>query len=200
MDKNEQILGLLTEMSALLSKVTVLVGTPADPADSGDPSVYPQPATFYGNNGYTDAYDPRQGNARQHALSAAGLVTGVDVKVHVKPATRYKCVNVRLVDENEAAGQHIIQVRTGNISRPLTIRLAYPYDGGADHFDHYIPAGNDKNEFVLVNAFNPPAVGPLAIVILDEQGYINSDVVAGLGLPLGHHVSFVIQFELSDRV
>lgn len=183
MTNQEHITGLLDEMIALVNKVKILLAGDDSTTPSG-PVIEPFPLDT----------DPRAPNTRVHGQSPDGLVTGVQVAVHVKPGTRYKCVNVQLIDEANAGGQHIVKVEVINGPTPATVRMGFPYGGTGDRVGNYIPSGNEKNEFILTNKFDPPNLGPMEIVILDDQGNINSDVVGSLGLPFGHHVSFLIQF------
>lgn len=158
----------------------------------------PDKAVVYGRDSYTDQHDPRQPNGRKHEMTN-NLVTGIHLTVHVKPERRYRVSNFYLIDESAASGQTVCKVKVlGKDGReqPADVRLATGYAGQDDKFDDYLVAGNAGNEFVITNKFFPPALAPLAIVIL-ENGRIASDVAGNIGLPMGHHVSFYA--ELTER-
>lgn len=152
-------------------------------------------AVIYGRNSYTDASDPRQPNGRAHAMTD-NKVTGIHLTVHAKPERKYRVSNFYLIDEQAASGQTVCKVKVkGKTGQdvPADVRLATGYNGQDDRFDEYLVAGNAGNEFVVTNKFWPPGLGPLAVVIL-QNGQIVSDVAGNIGLPMGHHVSFFVEF------
>jgi hypothetical protein len=154
-------------------------------------------SVVYGRDGYSDAQDPRDPNCRDYRVED-GKVLGVNLLVHSSPLKRYCVKHVGLVDEVVAQGQTVIRAAViDRAGQPMNaeVRLAYPYDGEASHFANYITAGNEKNEFVMVNKYWPPGLGPLALMILDDENIIISDVVGSLGLPEGHHVSVSVTFQ-----
>ncbi len=155
-------------------------------------------AVCYGKDNYSDNKDPRSANARAHAMQD-DKVTAVHLTVHTRPAQRYHCTHVAVIDEVAAGGRTLCTVmvldQAGALLSAQDARLAYEYSGQSNQFATYLPASNDKGEFIITNKGWPPALFPLAVVVLDAEGYIDSDVVGNLGLPLGHHVSFVITFQ-----
>jgi len=153
-------------------------------------------AVVYGKDGYSDTADPRRSNATKHEM-INDKVTAVHTTVHTKPETRFKCTNVFLIDEVAAGGQTVaivVVLDKDGRELPADVRLAYEYTGNADRFDHYLPAGNARNEFVITNKGWPPNLFPLAICILNGAA-IDSDVVGNLGLSHGHHHGFKITFQ-----
>ena len=142
--------------------------------------------------------DPRTTNATHHALDQ-GKVTAVHLTVHPVPAATYACTLVRVIGEDEQGVRGPTVARVAVYSRAgrrilATVILATGYNGGLA-FDALLPAFGEKIEHTITNKFDPPNLGPLAIYIAGDDGkQIDSDVVASLGLPYGHHVSYEIEF------
>jgi hypothetical protein len=142
--------------------------------------------------------DPRTPNARDLAQDAQGKVIGVYVDVLERPDSEYACTQVALLDEYQAQGNTIATVyvrdRAGRmLSEPVF--LAWPWNGGESFGDGGLPGTPGPPAVHMIkNAYTPPNRGPLAIYV-GGKGDIRSDIVGGLGLPLGHHVSYLITFE-----
>lgn len=161
---------------------------------------------IYGKDGYTDADDPRQQNARTHGL-VDGKVTAVWLTVHTKPETKYKCVNAMVINEENAKGQTTIFVSVKNKNGTYAndqVIMATGYQGQSDKFDDYLTPGNSFRpvQHILADSHNgsgctfiPPALGGIAIFVAGSDiKQINSDVVGNLGLPYAHHVSYMLEF------
>lgn len=144
----------------------------------------------YGRNSYTDSHDPRDSSANHHGNNN-GRITAVHTQVHVLPKKLFRCTGVRVIGEGtEAAGQHIAKVYQ---SGSELVGLFVNYGGEVDGLQ-LVQAHDAGREIIISSKFNPPNLGGLAIAIVDSFG-IASDVVASLGLPYGHHVSYEISFE-----
>lgn len=165
---------------------------------------------IYGKGGYTDDHDPRRENTRSHGLDLNGKVNAVWLTVHVKPETKYRCVNTFLINENEAKGQTTIFINVMDKNGQTvneTVVLGTGYRGQDQGFDDYLVPGNAYRpvQHILADdhvagggvSFTPPDLGPVAIYIskLGDLHLSNSDVVGNLGLPYSHHVSFMIEFQ-----
>lgn len=152
-------------------------------------------------------FDPRTDKCKKFALSG-GKVTGVALTVHAMPETKWQLVKVDLYDENDSRNEtkcltHVIErikVGTKTIEAPARAKcfLAWPIDssGDPDSLEQWQLPGNVNQpyEHIITNTFSPPKKGPLAIFIGDDDGNIDSDVVGGLGLPDGRHVSYHLVF------
>ncbi len=141
--------------------------------------------------------DPRTATARQHAKDEQGLVTGVHLTVHEQPSTRYRCTRAHVLGEQQhgARGRHVAFINappaSAGAGSGARVALCYPYGGGVA-FEHVEPQAG--REVVITNKFWPPALGPLAIALVDDAGNIISDVAASLGLPGGSHICFELDF------
>lgn len=172
----------------------------------GVPGVTNEVATCYGCGGRTGPGDPRQPNAMKHE-DMGGKIMAVHTTVHVVPESKYRCVNVFTINEDDAKGQTTILIsvkrKDGTVANERVI-LATGYNGDASHFDEYLTPGNS---FVPIQhtmgddhsgkgcSFHPPDLGPLAIFVAGSSNdQINSDVVGNLGLPNSHHVGFFIEY------
>lgn len=145
--------------------------------------------------------DPRNQNCKQFATDGGGRVIGVELDVREQLNSKYYCKSVQLIDETRAQGQTVATVsvydKTGfPVGDSVLLSWPWPnltisaYPGNAK-----IPA-----EHIISNKYFPPNKGPLAIYVGDK-GSPNSDIVGGLGLPNGHHVSYSIVFvERGDTI
>ena len=179
-------LALVSEAQKIL--LAEVGGEPTTPVIM-PPTPIVEEAIVYGHNSFTNVNDPRAQNARRH-WSNNGKVLAVHLQVHVLPDKPYRVTDVKLIDENEAGGNHYARVlQQGGSAR---VGLFMGYGGGLDfdgHLDHA-----PGQEVIIDGDFNPPDLGPLAIALIDEQGNIISDVVASLGLPFRHHVCYEMTF------
>lgn len=170
------------------------------------PGVTNEVETCYGCGGRTGPGDPRQPNASHHE-DAGGKIMAVHTTVHVVPGSKYRCVNVFTINEDDAKGQTTILVsvkrKDGTVANERVI-MATGYNGDISHFDDYLTPGNS---YVPVQhtmadehtgkgcSFHPPDLGPLAIFVAGSSNeQINSDVVGNLGLPNSHHIGFFIEY------
>jgi hypothetical protein len=138
--------------------------------------------------------DPRAENCRANHLTAAGKVDGVALEVSVRPLTRYRLARIELVDEVSAQGNCVATCRVLDADGLLLgdqVWLAWPWPS----LTQYALPGNPNGQHPITNSYTPPNVGPLALCLRDAQGAIASDVVGGLGLPFGHHVSFIATWQ-----
>ena len=134
--------------------------------------------------------DPRAKNCQAFHVRSDGKVDGVELFVRAHPAMRFELVWVELIDEVRAQGTHVATCRVldkAGIQIGEQVSLAWPWP----NLTEFSLPGNPNGQHPITNKYNPPNVGPLALVILDAEGRIISDEVGGLGLPGGHHVSFV---------
>ncbi|HPC92904.1 MAG TPA: hypothetical protein P5317_11630 [Myxococcota bacterium] len=165
-------------------------------------------AVVYGKDGYTDANDPRQPNARNH-INEGGKVMGMWLTVHVKPETKYRCVNAYVIDEVQAKGQTVIFVdvrrKDGTVANEVVL-MATGYKGQDWPFDELLEPGQAFRPVQHIMAdehtgkgcsFNPPDLGPLAVFVAGPDRKPISDVIGDLGLPGSHHISVFI--ELHER-
>lgn len=144
--------------------------------------------------------DPRAENARRFATDG-GKVTGVELAYIPVAGSKWELVQAALIDEVAAQGNTIARVivkdRNG-IDTQVLCYLAWPWGGwqGPGGMQNRLLPGsaNYPYEHVITNTYSPPEQGPLAIYIGDAQGNAISDVIGGLGLPHGHHVSFHLVF------
>jgi hypothetical protein len=117
-------------------------------------------------------------------------VDGVELFVRVQPVARFELVRVELVDEIAAQGNHVATCRVldkAGLQIGDQVSLAWPWP---DLTEFALP-GNPNGQHPITNKYYPPAAGPLALVLRDAEGRLVADEVGGLGLPGGHHVSFV---------
>ena len=142
------------------------------------------------------ANDPRALNCRHFALGPDGRVVGVELRYHEQPSTRYALRSAILIGEEEAQGRHVatcwVEDASGN-QVTERVGMAYPYQGQPTGMPNVAwPGGTNTQpvQHVVSNGYNPPALGPMAIAIYSQDGQIISDVIASIGLPMGHHVSY----------
>lgn len=179
---------VLSEARTLLDQVNNTLSAMA--AIAGDFSVPPTVPVFPAQS------DPRTPNAREHRKGADGTVEAVWLSVFPTPGARYHCAHVDVIGEREAQGRTIAYVsvgdRKGQRATPRVV-LATGYQGDPTRFDSFLPVKFDKDpiEIPITTKFDLPNLGPLAILILDDEDRIISDVVASLGLPGGRHIGFV---------
>jgi hypothetical protein len=143
--------------------------------------------------------DPRAENCRAFALNAAGKVIGVALEVNVRPLTPYRLVRVELIDEIAAQGNTVATCRVldpDGLQLGDTVYLAWPWPDVTE----FARPGNPNGQHMIASTYTPPVIGPLALCLRDAAGQIASDVVGGLGLPHGHHVSFIATWQLRTAV
>ena len=148
--------------------------------------------------------DPRSENCRALSVGAGGKVEGVELVYYAVPDGKYECVRAELVGEALAGGQTIATVNVldrENLPVVARVYLAWPWDGEAwrsrGSFANMALPGNGRTpvEHVIVNGYDANQVrGPLAICVGSCGELIDSDVVAGLGLPWNRHVSYALTF------
>ena len=134
--------------------------------------------------------DPRAQNCQAFHQRLDGKIDGVELFVVTHPAVRFELVRVELVDEVAAQGTHVATCRVldkAGIQIGDQVSLAWPWP----NLSEFALPGNPNGQHPITNSYAPPNVGPLALVIRDADGRIVSDEVGGLGLPWGHHVSFL---------
>lgn len=153
------------------------------------PTPIAEEPVVYGRNSFTNINDPRAQNARRH-WSNNGKVLAVHLQVHVLPDKLYRVTDVKLIDENEAGGNHYACVFQQGGSARVGLFMGY---GGGLSFDGHLDHAPGQ-EVIIDGDFDPPDLGPLAIALIDDQGNIISDVVASLGLPFRHHVCYEMAF------
>lgn len=134
-------------------------------------------------------YDPRAPNCRFHSPDTEP-VTGVWLTYHRIEGAKYWLKSVRLVDEHEAGGRHIITVLQPD---GLQVALATGYSKDPDRFDAVIPHSPGQ-DLILDGHGKPPDLGPYAVFLMDSNGKRVSDVIASFMLPRGHHVCYVCEF------
>lgn len=179
---------LIVEANSILERE--LNAVPVPPIITPPVIAPPSAAIIYGRDNYTDDADPRSANTRQHLVSD-GKVLAVHLQVHALPDRPYRATAVRLIDENNAGGNHVARITQVGSAEMVGLFLGY---GGGLTFDSYI-RHTPRQEVVIDGAFAPPNLGPLAIALIDFSGRIISDVVASMGLPGRHHVCYEIVFE-----
>lgn len=179
---------LIVEANSILERE--LNAVPVPPIITPPVIAPPGAAVIYGRDNYTDDADPRSANTRQHLVSD-GKVLAVHLQVHALPDRPYRATAVRLIDENNAGGNHVARITQVGSAEMVGLFLGY---GGGLTFDSYI-RHTPRQEVVIDGAFAPPNLGPLAIALIDFSGRIISDVVASMGLPGRHHVCYEIVFE-----
>lgn len=153
--------------------------------------------------------DPRSENCKEFKVNDRGKVVGVELDYIPKPETEWELYNVELIDEEQAQGRTIAYCTAMDENKvpvyaPIALVWTYYGDGKADFDNFGLPgSGGLMIEHPITNTYNPKTrrVGPLAIAIIDvaeskrlQKPVIVSDVIAGLGLPAGRHVSFTIVF------
>lgn len=133
-------------------------------------------------------------NCQGYKQDASGKVIGVQLGITLIPNSKYEVYSAELIDENNAGGNTVAictVLDKNNVPTGEQVRLTWA--GSEPPFADSGLAGNGRNEHMIANGYNPPAIGPLAL----HTGGFNqptSDIVYGLGLPFKHHVSFRIVF------
>lgn len=134
-------------------------------------------------------------NCHGFRVDASGKVIGVQLGILPVAGSRYEVYGVRLRDEYEAQGNTVARCQVldrNGISTGLVVRMAWPWNGGMNFEGSALP-GNPSNEHFVSNKYNPPNLGPLCLYV-GPHNLPDSDVVYGVGLPLGRHVSFDVIF------
>lgn len=144
--------------------------------------------------------DPRDENCRRFTESG-GLITGVELTHAPMPNAKYELVRAALIDEATARGTTIARVIVRDkdgIDAMASCWIAWPWTGQVTgSWDGQGLPGNANYpyEHIITNDYDPHrSQGPLAIYIGDAAGRIDSDVIAGLGLPGRHHIGFHLVF------
>jgi hypothetical protein len=147
--------------------------------------------------------DPRSENARQFSMTN-NKVTGVALSHISFPGSKWALVRASLVDEVAAQGQTVARVIVRDkegIEAQVSCYLGWPWQGwqpGNGISNRLLPGNtNFPYEHIITNRYDPTGSGqgPLAIYIGDGNGTVQSDVIGGLGLPAGHHVSYHLVFQ-----
>lgn len=124
----------------------------------------------------------------------SGKVIGVKLGITKIPNSKYEIAFVGFRTEEESRGQSIAQCSVLNregINTGTPARLSWPGQGPT--FEQSLLPGNPNNQHIIVNGYNPPNMGPLAIH-LGSKDAPESDIVYGLGLPYNRHVGYDIVF------
>ena len=142
--------------------------------------------------------DPRADNCKAFHLDGSGKVDGVELAYREIPSAMYELYNVRLITEAAAGGATVASFAVYDahgfaVSENVYLAWAWP-----DLKDGKLLPGNQNNQHMIVNTYDPPALGPLAMFVGDDQGHIISDVIGGLGLPNHRHVSYQMAWRLRD--
>ncbi|MCB0062142.1 MAG: hypothetical protein KDE19_08510 [Caldilineaceae bacterium] len=145
--------------------------------------------------------DPRSENARQFATEG-GKISGVELAYIPVADSKWELIQASLIDEVSAQGTTIARVIVKDkegIDAQVSCFLAWPWDRwqAPSPFQNKLLPGsaNYPYEHVIINKYDAPSSrGPLAIYIGDRDGNVLSDVIGGLGLPHGHHVSYHLVF------
>jgi len=145
--------------------------------------------------------NPLNANCQGFALDSNGKVVGVRLTYFPDASAQFELISCALIDERAAQGTTIATVEVldkNNITTYVRCALCYPWDTWAvgAKFQNALLPGNAHvpYEHVITNGYNPPNRGPLAIAIINANGNVISDVIAGLGLPLNRHVGYHIVF------
>lgn len=146
------------------------------------------------------ATNPLDPNCQGFKTDTSGKVTGIQLGITKVENAKYEVYRVRMRDENEAAGQTIASCQVldrNGINTGEQVRLTWP--GKQPPFQDSGMPGNPNNVHMIANKFTPPSLGPLALHVGGFNAPI-SDIVYGLGLPAGHHVSFDVVFREKGAV
>jgi len=144
--------------------------------------------------------NPLDENCQGFRTDASGKVTGVLLGITKVEGAKYEVYSARLRDEYEAGGQTVAVcsvVDRNGIVTGIQARLAWP--GKGPMFENSGLPGNPNNVHVIINPYNPPNQGPLAL----HDGGFNapiSDIVYGLGLPFNRHVGYEVTFREKGAV
>lgn len=147
--------------------------------------------------------DPRMENAQQFRMEN-NKVAGVELTHIPFPESKWKLVRASLIDEMTAQGQTVARVIVRDkdgIEAQVPCFLGFPWKGWSpgDRISNHLLPGNTNfpYEHIVSNKFDPEGgrQGPLSIFIGDAHGNVESDLIGGLGLPKGHHVSYHLVFQ-----
>ncbi len=141
----------------------------------------------YGIGNYTDANDVRGPHARSNVVdeSVNLIINQLDVPYKVTFADS-------VGEKNGNGGRTLARIKVPSSFNGQVI-LGLNYQGNPNSFDGKIKHSPGQ-DIVIVNKFFDNSLGPLAI-FLEENGKIVSDVVGGIGLYHGSHMSWDITFE-----
>jgi hypothetical protein len=145
----------------------------------------------------TTNLDPRAENCKRFAVNNMGKVIGVELIYIPMPNTKYQLYNVYLVDEISAVGRTVAKfnvINKNGIPVYENVAMSYPWTGNINDLKYSLLPGNPNQEHIISNGYKPPEHGPLAIHVGKTYAEINSDIIAGLGLPNNAHVSYQIVF------
>jgi hypothetical protein len=150
------------------------------------------------------ANDPRAANCRKFMVDAQGEIVGIELVVKQSPSAMYECYRAEMLDPYHSGGNAVakaVALDANNVEVAETIVKGWPYptlDGDGS------PAlsGNSNNEWEISSKFEADKViGPLAFYIIDTQGRIISDIVAGYGQAKGYgHIGGRVTFRLRGTV
>lgn len=139
-------------------------------------------------------------NCQAYRKDGTGKIVGVQLGIGIVSGARYEVYSVRLRDEYEAQGQTVARCKVvdrNGIDTGIAVRMAWPGQGPT--FQASALPGNPSNEHPVVNKFWPPSQGPLAFFVGDHNKP-QSDIVYGIGLPEGHHVSYDVIFRYRGAI
>lgn len=140
--------------------------------------------------------NPLHENCQGYKESPDGKVIGVQLGIHPVANSQYAVYAVRLIDESQSQGRtdaSCMVLDAAGIDTRIPVSLGFPW-GGNPPLANVLMPGNSENRHVIVNKYWPPNVGPLALFV-GSKDKIDSDIVWGLGLPKGHHVSYIVTFK-----
>lgn len=134
-------------------------------------------------------------NCQQYKEDSGGKVVGVQLGITPVANSHYEVYSVRLRDEYEAQGNTVARCKVldkNNVDTGIAVRMAWA--GRGPQFQDSALPGNPSNEHFVPNKYWPPELGPLALFV-GAHNAPQSDIVYGVGLPKGHHVSFDVVFK-----
>lgn len=121
-----------------------------------------------------------------------GYVTGIKLEIITPPSYQYEVDILTLINERDSRGKTIATCYVDG--REHRCYLGYPLSREGNFQNILNP--NDKNEHIITNGFDPlNTLGPLSIFVGDNNKRCISQIITGFGLPLGHHVCFVVGFK-----
>ena len=131
-------------------------------------------------------------NTKHFRIDDKGKIVAVRLIIEDVPNQIYEVKTLRLIDEYESNGRTIAYCSTSDYREDIF--LGWPYRQGYKSLAT-TAISNDNGEIPIINKFWNNDYGWLAVHVgrLPE-----SQIVGGLGLPLGHHVSFEIKWEKRD--
>ena len=141
--------------------------------------------------------DPRTDSARDHIRDNSGKITGVFLTVHryaFRTPVKFKVTYADVLGEDRSQGKHIMNIRLrGKNTQGYRPVLLTGSNGDFGSYDEIIEG--KAGEFIIGNKFEPPNLSFLSCAIMDSNNNIVSEMVSGMGLPWGRHVSFVVEYE-----